>query len=206
MMPGGSVRWVLASGNRGKVAEFRALLAATEIELIPQDALGIGAIDETGETFVENAILKARHASQASGLPAIADDSGLVVEALNGAPGIRSARYAGPAADDRANIAKLLDALEDVPQTQRGACFYCVIVALRSAADPSPLIATGRWQGTIAAEPSGAGGFGYDPVFFDPRLGATAAELAPEAKHRVSHRGQALRTIVGQLTAAASTC
>jgi XTP/dITP diphosphohydrolase len=196
-----SARWILATGNRGKVEEFRTLLAATGIELIPQTALGIDSVDETGETFVENALLKARHASRVSGLPAIADDSGLVVDALGGAPGIHSARYAGPAADDRANILKLLDALRGVPEPRRGACFYCVIVALRDPTDPTPLIAIGRWRGAIAATAAGAGGFGYDPVFFDPRLRATAAQLTPDAKHRVSHRGQALRAIVEQLLA-----
>ena len=194
-------RWVLATGNRGKLTELRALLAGSGIELVAQDELGVTSPEETGSTFVENAILKARHASLHTGLPALADDSGLVVEALGGAPGVRSARFAGDNCSDADNIAKLLGALQDVPEVDRTAFFQCVVVALRGAADPTPEIAQGRWQGLIATEPSGTGGFGYDSVFFDPRLGATAAQLAPATKNRVSHRGQALAALTELLRA-----
>lgn len=196
-------RCVLATGNRGKLAELRSLVgdAGLDLELVPQTDLGIGAAREVGVTFVENALAKARHAARASGLPAIADDSGLIVDALGGEPGVRSARYAGDAADDRANVAKLLDALRSVPDGERGARFYCALVALDSADDPAPVIATGEWRGWIAALPRGSQGFGYDPVFVDPTTGQTAAELGPAAKNRVSHRGQALAALVAALRA-----
>jgi len=196
-------RWVLATGNRGKLAELRALLADAELdlELVPQAELGIAPAAEEGVTFVENALAKARHAARASGLPAIADDSGLIVDALGGEPGVRSARYAGEAADDRENVAKLLDALRSVPDGERGARFYCVLVALDSADDPAPVIAGGEWQGRIAAQPRGSSGFGYDPIFVDPTTGQTAAELGPAAKNRVSHRGRALAALVAALRA-----
>ena len=189
--------WVLATANRGKVAEFAALFAAAGLELrvTPQSELGVSAPPETGSTFVENALTKARHAALHTGLPAIADDSGLVVKALGVAPGVRSARFAGESADDRANIAKLLAAL-DAPRLDRSARFHCVLVALEHADDPAPLIASGSWAGEIAREPQGHGGFGYDPVFFDPALGCTAAELDAVAKNRVSHRGAALRSLI----------
>lgn len=189
--------WVLATANRGKVAELKALLAEAglDIEVTPQSELEVAAPPETGATFVENALTKARHAARATGLPAIADDSGLVVPALGGAPGIRSARFAGENADDRANVAKLLAALE-APSLDRAASFHCVLVALEHAEDPAPLIASGSWAGEIARAPRGRGGFGYDPVFFDPTLGATAAEIEPGMKNRVSHRGTALRALV----------
>jgi len=192
-----SNHWVLATANRGKVAEFSALLAAAGLELrvTPQSELGVSAPPETGSTFVENALTKARHAARHTGLPAIADDSGLVVTALGVAPGVRSARFAGESADDRANIAKLLAAL-DMPGLNRAARFHCVLVALEHVEDPAPLIASGFWAGEIAREPRGLGGFGYDPVFFDPSLGCTAAELEPAAKNRVSHRGTALRSLI----------
>jgi XTP/dITP diphosphohydrolase len=188
--------WVLATGNRGKLAELSALLAEARLELrvTAQSDLLIDAPPETGTTFVENALLKARHAARISGLPSIADDSGLVVPALAGAPGVRSARYAGEQADDRANIAKLLGAL--APSLDRAAKFYCVLVALEHCDDPAPLIATGTWAGQIATAPKGSAGFGYDPVFFDPMLGRTAAELDAASKNRVSHRGAALRALV----------
>jgi XTP/dITP diphosphohydrolase len=188
--------WVLATGNRGKLAELSALLAEARLELrvTAQSDLLIDAPPETGTTFVENALLKARHAARISGLPSIADDSGLVVPALAGAPGVRSARYAGEQADDRANIAKLLGAL--APSLDRAAKFYCVLVALEHCDDPAPLIATGTWAGQIATAPKGTAGFGYDPVFFDPMLGRTAAELDAASKNRVSHRGAALRALV----------
>ena len=196
-------RWVLATGNRGKLAELRSLLgdAGLDLELVPQTELGIGAAAEDGVTFVENALAKARHAARSCGLPAIADDSGLIVDALGGEPGVRSARYAGGAADDRENVAKLLGALSSVPDGDRGARFYCVLVALESADDPAPVIASGEWQGRIAARPRGSQGFGYDPIFVDPATGQTAAELAPAAKNRVSHRARALAALVAALRA-----
>jgi len=190
-------RWVLATSNRGKAAELSALLAdaGLELEVTAQSELGVEAPPETGATFVENALLKARHAARITDLPAIADDSGLVVPALGGAPGVRSARFAGEHADDRANMAKLLAALS-APSLDRSARFHCVLVALEHADDPAPLIASGSWSGRIAPTPKGAGGFGYDPVFFDPASGRTAAELSAAEKNRVSHRGAALRALV----------
>ncbi len=190
-------RWVLASGNAGKLRELGALLATAGAELVPQSALGVQGPPETASTFVENALIKARHAARQTGLPAIADDSGLCVAALGGAPGVRSARYAGDSASDADNIARLLAALEDVPDAQRRATFLCVIVALRSVDDPVPLVVEGRWHGRIARQPAGEGGFGYDPVFIDPSLGATAAQLDPEQKNRVSHRGAAIAGLMG---------
>lgn len=190
-------RWVLATGNRGKVAELAELLAAsTDIELVAQTDLGVTPAEETASTFLENALQKARNAARQTGLPAIADDSGLAVAALHGAPGVRSARYAGAAADDRANVAKLLEALADVPAGGRAATFHCVLVALESPDDPAPVVAVGEWHGEIALRPAGANGFGYDPVFFDPRIGRCAAEMTAETKNRASHRGQALRRLV----------
>ncbi|MCW5577735.1 MAG: RdgB/HAM1 family non-canonical purine NTP pyrophosphatase, partial [Dokdonella sp.] len=186
------MKLVLASGNRGKLAEMGEILAGSGIELVAQHELGIAEVAETATTFVENALLKARHAARASGLPALADDSGLCVDALGGAPGLHSARYAGGHGDAQANIAKLLDALRAVPEAARGAHFHCSIVLLRSAADPAPLLAEGRWHGRILHAPRGAHGFGYDPVVLDPALGLSAAELEPLHKHRISHRGQAL--------------
>ena len=190
-------RWVLATGNRGKVAELSALLveAGLDLGVTAQSELLIDAPPETGTSFVENALLKARHAARITGIPAIADDSGLVVPALGGAPGVRSARFAGEQADDRANIAKLLAALDE-PSLDRAATFHCVLVALEHPEDPAPLIATGSWPGQIARAPKGDGGFGYDPVFVDPTLGRTAAELDAAAKNRVSHRGAALRRLI----------
>jgi XTP/dITP diphosphohydrolase len=185
-------RIVLASGNRGKLAEIRDVLADTGIELVAQSDLGVADADETGTTFVENAIIKARHAARASGLPALGDDSGICVDALGGAPGLISAMYAGVHGDSAANIAKLLGALEGVDDAQRTAHFHCTLVLLRSADDPAPLIAEGRWNGRILEAPRGNNGFGYDPIFFDPELGAGAAELDASVKNRVSHRGKAL--------------
>lgn len=182
---------VLASSNAGKLAEMRGILATTDIELVAQSELGIADAHETGTTFVENALLKARHAARLSGLPALGDDSGICVDALNGGPGLYSARYAGAHGDSAANIAKLLAALRDVPETQRTAHFHCTIVLLRSAEDPAPLLAEGLWRGRILHAPRGSKGFGYDPVFFDPAHGA-AGELDPTIKNRVSHRGLAL--------------
>lgn len=192
------MKLVIASGNRGKIAEFNGLLEG--IELVSQGELGVCDIEETGSTFVENALLKARHAAQASGLPSLADDSGLCVDALDGAPGLYSARYAGIHGDAAANIGKLLAALEPVAPHERRAYFYAVIVLLRRADDPQPLIAEGRWPGLILAAPRGEGGFGYDPVFLDPAYGLTAAELPPDLKNRISHRGRAIASLRDQLT------
>jgi XTP/dITP diphosphohydrolase len=186
------MRLVLASSNHGKLVEMREILAGLDVQLIAQGDLGVGDADETASTFVENALLKARHAARASGLPALGDDSGICVDELGGAPGLYSARYSGTHGDAQGNIAKLLDALRGLPEVRRTANFYCVIVVLRSADDPAPLIAEGRWHGRILDAPRGSGGFGYDPVFYDPVLGAGAAELEAAVKHRVSHRGQAL--------------
>lgn len=187
--------WILASGNRGKLAEFNALLADAELELELQSEHGIEPVEETGTTFIENALQKARHASRQAGRPAIADDSGLVVDALGGRPGVLSARYAGAGASDGDNMAKLLAELEGVAAEHRSAHFYCALAALRSFDDPTPLVTVGQWDGHIAQAPRGQGGFGYDPVFVDPATGLTAAELAAEAKNRVSHRAQALAAV-----------
>jgi len=183
---------VLATSNVGKVREFAALLADCDLEIRPQSAFGVTEVEETGLTFVENALLKARHAALRTQLPALADDSGLVVDALDGAPGIHSARYAGPDADDQANIAKLLAALGETPLERRAARFVCVLALLHHPADPLPLLCQGTWEGVILPKPRGANGFGYDPVFYVPSVGQTAAELAPSTKNRLSHRGQAL--------------
>ena len=191
-----SDRWVFASGNAGKFSELEALLAPTGIVLVSRSEFGLESPEETGRSFLENALLKARHAAAATGLPAIADDSGLAVDALDGAPGVRSARFAGGGGGGaRANIAKLLELMKDVADSRRGARFCCVVVALTRWDDPMPLVGSGQWHGCITREPCGESGFGYDPVFFDPRLGATAAELPAEVKNRVSHRGQALAQI-----------
>lgn len=195
-------RWVLASGNRGKLAEFAELFAGRGIEIVEQGALGVDDADETGLTFVENALLKARHAARITGLPAVADDSGLCVDALQGAPGLYSARYGGVHGDAQANIAKLLDALRDVQDAARTAHFIAVIVLLRHAEDPEPVIAEGRWHGRVLRAPQGHGGFGYDPVFLDPAHGCTAAEMDGATKHRVSHRGQAMVRLLEGASAA----
>lgn len=193
------MKLVLASGNRGKLAEMRQLLAGLDVELVAQSELGVAEPEETAATFVENALLKARHATRATGLPALGDDSGLCVDALGGAPGLYSARYAGAHGDSAANIAKLLDALREVDEARRTAHFHCTIALLRHADDPAPLLAQGRWDGRILTAPRGTGGFGYDPVFFDPALGRGAAELDPATKNRVSHRGQALARLRAML-------
>ncbi len=190
---------VLASGNVGKVREFNQLLGDQHIEVVPQSSFGVPEAEETGLTFVENAILKARNAARHTGLPALADDSGIEVDALNGAPGIYSARYAGEGASDEANLRKLLVALEGVPEAARGARFQCVIAYLRHAEDPTPLICQGTWEGRILTAPRGANGFGYDPVFFVPDEDASSAELPAEIKNRLSHRGQALRRLLEAL-------
>lgn len=185
-------RLVLASSNPGKLVEMRDLLSDMELETVAHGELGIADIDETGSTFIENAILKARHAARESGLPALGEDSGLCVDALDGAPGLYSARYAGTPCNPAANIAKLLDALRDTASEARGAHFYCAVVLLRHADDPMPLICEGVWEGRILEDARGSGGFGYDPVFYDPLVGLSAAEMDLGSKHRVSHRGQAL--------------
>lgn len=185
---------VMASGNPGKLAEIREVLSGTGVELVPQSALGIEPAAETGATFVENALLKARQAARAAGLPAIADDSGLEVEALGGRPGVRSARYAGEGATDDDNVARLLADLQGVRGTERQARFRCVAVRVDEDGG-NPLVAEGAWQGVILTERRGSGGFGYDPVFFDPLLGKAAAELSAGEKNRVSHRGKAFREL-----------
>ncbi|OOG42416.1 RdgB/HAM1 family non-canonical purine NTP pyrophosphatase [Rhodanobacter sp. C05] len=185
-------RIVLASSNPGKLKEFGALLADSGLEVIAQGSLGIEDAEETGLTFVENALLKARHAAQASGLPALADDSGLCVDHLHGAPGLYSARYSGGHGDAAANNAKLLRELDGVPAEQRGAFFICVLVLLQHADDPSPLIAEARWHGHILPEGRGSGGFGYNPVFLPTGYSQSVAEMDDTLKKKLSHRGQAL--------------
>jgi XTP/dITP diphosphohydrolase len=190
------MKLVLASGNPGKVAELRGLLAGSVIELVARSAFDSANPAETGTTFIENAIIKARHAATASGLPTLADDSGICVDALNGAPGLYSALYAGTHGDNAANNAKLLRELEGIPDPERTAHFVCVLALLRTADDPDPIIATGRWQGRITRAPRGSNGFGYDPVFLpDDGSGLTSAELDPAVKNRISHRGQALAAL-----------
>jgi XTP/dITP diphosphohydrolase len=186
------MRLVLASGNAGKVVELEQLLAGSGVELVPQTRLGVTDADETGLTFVENALLKARHAAHHTGLPALADDSGICVDALNGAPGLYAARYAGTHGDSAANNAKLLRELDGVPAARRTAYFIAVLVVLRHADDPAPLIAEGRWHGRILEAPRGDGGFGYDPLFLPDGHDVSAAELDFALKNRLSHRGQAL--------------
>ncbi|WP_315709454.1 RdgB/HAM1 family non-canonical purine NTP pyrophosphatase [Brenneria uluponensis] len=190
---------VLATGNAGKVRELASLLTDFGLDIVAQTELGVDSAEETGLTFIENAILKARHAAKITGLPAIADDSGLAVDALGGAPGIYSARYAGDAASDRQNLEKLLIALKDVPDEQRSASFHCVLVYLRHAEDPTPLVCHGRWPGIITHAAAGEGGFGYDPIFYIPELGKTSAELSRAEKNLHSHRGQALRLLLDAL-------
>jgi XTP/dITP diphosphohydrolase len=193
-------RLVLATGNAGKLREMRAILAPWSVEVLPQSAFTSDAADETGLSFVENAILKARFAAEASGLPAIADDSGLEVDALHGAPGIHSARYAGSVADDAANNARLLRELDAVPDGERLAGYRCAMVFMRWPLDPAPIVSQASWQGRIARLPRGTGGFGYDPLFLVGDGELTAAELDPALKNEVSHRGQALRALVAALT------
>lgn len=187
---------VLASGNQGKVNELGALLAGMHFEVLAQSQFNVSEVAETGSTFVENAIIKARHAARITGLPAIADDSGLVVDALGGAPGIYSARYAGEQANDSDNIDKLLNALKEVPAAQRQARFLCVLVYMRHADDPTPLICQGEWHGRISEQRIGDNGFGYDPVFWLDDLQCSSAQLSKAEKNQISHRGQALRLLV----------
>ncbi len=198
-----SQRIVLATSNTGKLREFSAMLTDLGLEFIRQSDLNVPDIPETGLTFVENALLKARNAAQHTGLAAMADDSGLVVDALGGAPGLYSARYAGEPSNDAANNAKLLQALQEIPQTQRSARFYCCIVYLRHANDPTPIIAEAAWEGTILTAAQGQNGFGYDPLFWVPSEQCSSAQLPPEVKNRLSHRGQALRRLHALLVQAA---
>lgn len=192
---------VLASGNSGKLREFAGLLEPLAYEVRPQSEWDVPDVTEDGSTFIENALIKARHAARCTGLPALADDSGLVVPALDDAPGVRSARYAGGHGDAIANNQKVLEALAGRPAAARAAYFYCAIVMLQSAADPVPLVAVGRWDGEVAVAPRGDHGFGYDPVFWLPDRHCTAAELEPAEKARVSHRGQACRRLIRCLEA-----
>jgi XTP/dITP diphosphohydrolase len=192
-------RLVLASGNAGKVAELRELLGDSGFALHAQSEFGVADVEETASTFVENALLKARHAARATGLPALGDDSGLCVDALHGAPGLYSARYGGVHGDAARNIARLLEQMRDIPGQARGARFYCVLVLLRGVDDPQPLIAEGSWEGRILERPRGERGFGYDPVFFDPDNACSAAELDPVVKNVISHRGRALAALKQRL-------
>ncbi|NQZ83940.1 MAG: XTP/dITP diphosphatase [Colwellia sp.] len=190
---------VLATGNQGKVKELSALLANHNINIVPQSNFDVSEVAETGTTFVENAIIKARHAAKITGLPAIADDSGLEVDALDGAPGVYSARYAGENASDDDNTNKLLSALKNIPETQRSARFHCVLVYMRHENDPTPIICHGVWQGSICFEKQGEQGFGYDPVFWQAERKMTSAQLPRDLKNQLSHRGQALALLVEKL-------
>lgn len=192
-------RLVLASRNPGKLADFSMLLSSLQVELTSVADFSDEDVEETGASFVENALLKARHASRVSGLPALADDSGLVVDALDGAPGIYSARYAGSGATDEANNLKLLADMAGLAGRQRAAHFHCTLVVVKSAADPAPIIADGRWEGVIANQASGDGGFGYDPLFIPAGGSASVAELSAQEKNQRSHRGLALRQLLPQL-------
>ncbi|ETJ49593.1 XTP/dITP diphosphatase [Pseudoalteromonas agarivorans] len=188
---------VLATGNPGKVNELANMLSPLNINVFPQSDFNVGEVAETGTTFVENAIIKARHAAKITGMPAIADDSGLEVDGLNGAPGVYSARFAGESASDQDNIDKLLNELADNPN--RKARFWCVLVLMRHADDPTPLICSASWEGEITQTQNGEGGFGYDPVFFVAEQNCTSAELTKEQKNAVSHRGQALKKLLLEL-------
>ncbi|PWI32136.1 non-canonical purine NTP pyrophosphatase [Vibrio albus] len=190
---------VLATGNQGKVREMADLLSDFGFEVLAQSEFNVSDVAETGTTFIENAIIKARHAAQETGLPAIADDSGLEVDTLKGAPGIYSARYAGEGASDLDNLNKLLEELKDVPEAERTARFHCVLVMMRHADDPTPIVCHGTWEGRILNESQGSNGFGYDPVFFVPEKGCASAELEPVVKKQLSHRGKALQQLFATL-------
>lgn len=196
---------VLATGNQGKVREMSALLAEFGLEVLPQSDFNLVEAEETGTTFIENAIIKAKHAAELTGLPAIADDSGLAVDALQGVPGIYSARYAGVDASDRDNLLKLLGALKGVPTEKRTARFHCVLVYMTHAADPTPLVCHGTWDGFITEAPSGEDGFGYDPIFYVPSENCTSAELSKDRKSQLSHRGQALSKLLAAMHAQQAT-
>ena len=191
---------VLASNNAGKLKEFQQLLADRHLDVLPQAQFEVSDAEETGLSFVENAIIKARHASKIAGLPAIADDSGLEVDFLDGAPGIYSARFSGANASDGKNNQKLLELLNDVPEAQRSARFQCVLVYMRHPLDPTPLICQGTWEGRILNQPQGSNGFGYDPLFLDPTTGLSSAELSKEEKNTRSHRAKALQCLLAQLS------
>ena len=195
-----SSKIVLASNNAGKLKEFQQLLAGQYFDVLPQAQFMVDDVEETGLSFVENAIIKARHASKIAGLPAIADDSGLEVDFLDGAPGIYSARFSGAGATDAKNNQKLLESLHDVPNEQRSARFQCVLVYLRHPLDPTPLICQGTWEGRILEQPQGSNGFGYDPLFLDPTTGLSSAELSKEEKNMRSHRAKALQCLLAQLS------
>lgn len=190
---------VLATNNQGKVNELQTLLADAGFDVIAQNSFNVPDIEETGLTFIENAILKARHTAKVTQLPAIADDSGLVVQALNGQPGIYSARYAGEHGNDKSNNEKLLLELKDVPKEKRTAYFYCALAFMRHENDPTPIICLGKWNGLIMNEPHGSGGFGYDPLFYIPELNCSAAELTKEHKSQISHRGLALKQLIAKI-------
>ena len=190
---------VLATGNKKKVEELNTLLADLNYAVVPQSEFNVESVPETGTTFVENAIIKARHAARITGLPAIADDSGIEVDALLGRPGVYSARYAGEDASDQDNLEKLLEEMNGVPPVLRTARYWCVLVYMRHADDPTPIICQASWEGSLATEPSGENGFGYDPIFNVPDLDCTAAELEPATKNRLSHRGKALAQLAKAL-------
>lgn len=190
---------VLATGNKKKVEELNALLAGMDYTVVPQSEFNVESVPETGTTFVENAIIKARHAARITGLPAIADDSGIEVDALLGRPGVYSARYAGDDASDQDNLEKLLEEMNGVPAVLRTARYWCVLVYMRHADDPTPIICQASWEGTLATEPAGENGFGYDPIFNVPDLDCTAAELDPATKNSLSHRGKALAQLAEAL-------
>ena len=190
---------VLATGNKKKVEELNALLADLDYAVVPQSEFNVESVPETGTTFVENAIIKARHAARVTGLPAIADDSGIEVDALLGRPGVYSARYAGEDASDEDNLEKLLEDMNGVPAVLRSARYWCVLVYMRHADDPTPIICQASWEGHIVTEPKGDNGFGYDPVFFVPETACTAAELPSEQKNELSHRAKALQQLISRL-------
>jgi XTP/dITP diphosphohydrolase len=194
-----SKKIVLATGNKGKVKELAAMLSGLSIEVLPQSDFAVTEVAETGSTFIENAIIKARHAAKHTGLPAIADDSGLAVDALGGQPGVYSARYSGDHATDQSNITKLLGAMADVPTDKRQAKFLCVLVYMRHADDPSPIICQGEWCGEIMTEQQGDNGFGYDPIFWVNQQNSSSAQLSSQQKNALSHRGKALKLLLAQL-------
>ncbi len=192
-------RVVLATNNQGKLRELQALLRPLAVEVLPKSLFTRDEVAETGATFEANALIKARHAALVSALPAIADDSGIEVDGLGGAPGIYSARYAGESASDEDNLNKLLQSVNAVPEAQRSARYRCALVYVRTAVDPDPIVCEASWEGVITLPPRGTGGFGYDPIFLLPELGCTAAELSPEHKNRISHRGKALQMLLSAL-------
>lgn len=194
-----SKQFVLATGNKGKVKELAHMLSSLDVEVLPQSKFDVTEVAETGTTFVENAIIKARHAAKQTGLPAIADDSGLAVDALGGAPGVYSARYSGDQATDQSNITKLLNVMTDIPKDKRQAKFLCVLVFMRHADDPTPIICQGEWLGEITTEQQGENGFGYDPVFWIEQQNCSSAQLSAEQKNALSHRAKALKRLLAQL-------